>query len=127
MRSGIPDYNDENLRNWTFSNPTQDRSPYDLLYEAADKGLLCDPGTCGFYSTTGFNLMGLVIAAALGKRSWLDIDQSTFLPTDAPYAKKMLFPKLGPCTQYLKDKIVHQYGMAWSRKVMEVDLDIFDI
>merc|ERR1740123_1086497 len=39
----------------------------------------------------------------------------------------MMFPGLGPCTQYFPDGMVHQYGEVYHKKLREVDLTFFDI
>jgi len=128
MRSGIGDYDDQKLRMWGYENPELDRTPYDLLYDARDHdgGLHCKPDTCGFYSTVGFNLMGLVIAAVEKKKSWKDLDLSKFLP-EADWTKSMLYGGEGPCTQYSDDDMVRQYGFTYDESVKGVKLHFFDI
>merc|ERR1719204_183191 len=54
MRSGIPDYDTNDLREYQFSNPLYDINPFDILERAHEQEWACDPGSCGTYSSTNF-------------------------------------------------------------------------
>lgn len=88
--------------------------------------MLCEPGTCGQYSTTGFNLLGLTIAGALNLSSWKDLNQAELIPKDI--AAGMIFPKGGHCSKYEKDGIVHQYTLDTKKiGINKIEADIFDL
>jgi len=111
MRAGLNDYIGKDMKEWTWSHPNEDFSPYDLLW-TLNKTWLCKPGTCGAYTTTGFNILGLVLASISNATHWYDYNQHDILRTSD--FTEMLFALKGPCTQYLPE-MVHQYhfGLKW--------------
>ena len=60
MRAGLHDYNDTWYRSWTFEHPHRDWGPFDILH-ALNKEFICAPGTCGSYSSPGYELLGLAL------------------------------------------------------------------
>jgi len=102
MRSGIPDYDTNDLREYQFSNPLYDINPFDILERAHEQEWACDPGSCGTYSSTNFVLLGLVLVAQSGAATWQEYDQFSVFPTEVydELKDKMYFPVSGPCMQY---------------------------
>ena len=74
MRSGLADYNDTELRDWTLAHPDGTYTPQDFV-ATIRKTLLCDPGSCGAYSSTGFSMVGLALAHITNCDKWEDFNQ----------------------------------------------------
>jgi len=108
MRGGIHDYNDTWYYATTINDPQVDVTPFDLLHRL-NKSWVCEPGTCGLYASTGFELLGLALVNLSGiTGSWTELDQYNVLPPAIRGNYKGLgFPKEGPCTK--DPDIVHQY------------------
>ena len=100
MTSGLQDYNDALLRTLTVSVPGLDLDPFVIL-DTVNKTLLCAPGTCAYYSSTNYVLLGFIMVQLQGLVAWESWDQKTVIPPDrrADYTQT-LFPKLGPCRDY---------------------------
>eukprot|EP00038_Savillea_parva_P013554 m.8563 g.8563 ORF g.8563 m.8563 type:complete len:543 (+) comp2550_c0_seq1:54-1682(+) len=114
MRGGLHDYNDTWYEYETFFDGAHDVDPFELLHRL-NKSWTCEPGTCGVYASTGFELLGLVLAEAAGVERWQDYNQLSVIPPDlrAGYPD-LTFPGEGPCS---KDPlIVHQYGTGSSMR-----------
>ena len=73
MSSGIGDYNDIAMENWTWNHPDGDISPLDYVWEC-NKTFLCQPGDCMFYSSIGFELLGFVLAQHANVSTWQEFD-----------------------------------------------------
>lgn len=80
MQSGIPDFDNLESRGYQFDNPTLDLGPVKELSFIATQKLTCDPGTCGEYSSSNFELLGLLLAQQAGAQSWDDYNQAGGLP-----------------------------------------------
>eukprot|EP00756_Hemistasia_phaeocysticola_P000781 Hpha_TRINITY_DN10562_c0_g1::TRINITY_DN10562_c0_g1_i1::g.31279::m.31279 len=106
MRSGLQDYDDGAMLLWTLTHPNSDLTPLDYLH-MANKTLLCDPGTCGSYSSIGYLVLGLALTHATGGKRWQDYDQKAALPSSLP-ANHTKFLKEGPCS---KQGVVNQYRL----------------
>lgn len=65
MRAGLHDYNDTWYLEETLLHPDVDVTPFDLLHRM-NKSWVCPPGTCGEYASTGFEILGLVLAGMAG-------------------------------------------------------------
>ena len=79
MSSGLQDYDDAALREYTEGNPGEDESPVDMFYQV-NKTLLGAPGTMRAYSSVGFTLLGMVLAGADPRVSaWTELDQKSFM------------------------------------------------
>ena len=61
MTSGLRDYDDPYMINWTWTHEGLDYEPLDFLY-ALDKTFLCNPGDCLAYSSVGYIILGLALA-----------------------------------------------------------------
>eukprot|EP00038_Savillea_parva_P026358 m.53450 g.53450 ORF g.53450 m.53450 type:complete len:533 (+) comp7460_c0_seq1:95-1693(+) len=126
MQSGMNDYDDLAVQQWTYTHPSSDYSPFDFL-ATMNKTLVCEPGTCGCYSSIGYQLLGLLLAWESGSRKWSDFDQLSVLPHKLQKRLRALgirFPLFGPCAQY--PDITHQYA-AWHVEDEPHQLHFFDI
>eukprot|EP00937_MAST-01D_sp_MAST-1D-sp2_P000944 g944.t1 len=67
MSSGLADYDTGDLRAWTFAHPGRTVSPIDALWAVAAlderERWVCAPGACSQYSSTNFEVLGLLLAA----------------------------------------------------------------
>eukprot|EP00040_Diaphanoeca_grandis_P016946 m.87873 g.87873 ORF g.87873 m.87873 type:complete len:569 (+) comp26133_c0_seq1:109-1815(+) len=109
MRGGLHDYNDSWYYTTTVQDPKVDVSPFDLLHRL-NKSWVCEPGTCGEYASTGFELLGLALMnlSNITTGSYTELDQFSVLPPSIRESYKYTgFPGNGPCT--LDPDIVHQY------------------
>eukprot|EP00662_Eupelagonemidae_sp_cell21_P058232 gene58232-biopygen33764 len=79
MRGGLHDYNDTWYEEETLRHPAHDVSPFDLLHRL-NKTWVCQPGTCGEYASTGFELLGLALAHAAGVDEYWQYDQMSVFP-----------------------------------------------
>ena len=61
MTSGINEYNDDGMENWTYAHPDEDFSPLDYIW-SVNKTWRAPPGTHDHYSSIGYELLGLVLA-----------------------------------------------------------------
>eukprot|EP00466_Bigelowiella_natans_P009871 jgi/Bigna1/81775/fgenesh1_pg.84_\ len=126
MTSGIQDYDDEAAAQFTIHHPNDDITPIDYIW-SVNKTLICQvattnriipnalnitptslPGSCAYYSSIGYMLLGLALVEVHGFESWEDFDQKAIIPENlqSRYVDT-IFPKGGPCTKY--DNISHQY------------------
>ena len=53
----------------TVNDKTLDVTPFDLLHRL-NKSWVCQPGACGEYASTGFELLGLALANTAGVQEW---------------------------------------------------------
>ena len=108
MRSGIPDYNDQVLRQWSIDHPKQDWLPSNYIKNVS-RTFLFAPGSGGAYSGVGYVLLGWVLCAATdGCNKWSDLDQAALVKTKHfSLGEETIFMKTGACSQY--DGVVHQY------------------
>ncbi len=105
MRGGLNDYDDSAVRAWSLdrANEGKDLTPYDYIDSdgLVPKGFLFAPDKGGSYSSIGFELAGLVLAALSNASSWRDYDQRSILPDALKAAVPgFQFPLGGPCTNY---------------------------
>ena len=86
MRSGVHDYDDDAVQAWSFdrANAGRDLSPYDYLHAAdlTPKAFNFVPGGGGAYSSIGYELAGLALAAVSGADDWSDFDQRSIVPAE---------------------------------------------
>lgn len=132
MRSGIADYDDGALTKWTFDHPDEDYTPF-MMIEKAEKKMNCDPGECGFYSSVGYNLLGLMLATRMisdsrvhpDSTTWMKVDQlRAALPNNLyPEFKHTIFPLHGKCASYASKGMVHQYYANITRH-LEIIIDV---
>merc|ERR1711964_469831 len=102
------DYDDKKMFSMTVSSTprSQDITPIEYLRLAPHK-LLCRAGTCSAYSSIGYEIIGLLLAALSGAKRWEDYNQSAFLTSPSRYPS-LAFPNGGPCSDWTK---VHQYAI----------------
>ena len=74
MKSGLRDYDNNAMIQWTLEHPGQDFTPYDYLH-ALNKTFICNPGECEAYSSNGYSLLAFVSAAHYGAKNWDTFDQ----------------------------------------------------
>jgi D-alanyl-D-alanine carboxypeptidase len=112
MRSGLNEYDDEAYAAWTYANPTQDWNPFDIIH-ALNKTFVCVPGTCGYYSSAGYELLGLALCQVHNCSTWEDLDQKAVLDRTPTLHKTLAdtsFPERGKCS--MDPHIPHQYRMS---------------
>ena len=61
MEAGFGDYDDVAVTLWALQHPNRNLDPLDYLYMIAGK-FYCEPGTCEYYSTSSYILLGLALA-----------------------------------------------------------------
>jgi CubicO group peptidase (beta-lactamase class C family) len=135
--SGILEY--DTYLQWNLDHPNQDLSPIDLLH-LVDKTFVCDPSNCtcehldsltvpyynsradgcnspetkgrvGFYTSIGYNLLGLVLVGVHGQRGWQHFDQAAIFPAavrNSRYNRTKFLS--GPCSS--EQGVAHQYYSA---------------
>ena len=81
MRGGLGDYDDHEMTQWTLNHPDEDFSPLDYLH-SMPKTLLCDPGSCEYYSSNGYEILGFILAQQANATSWETFDWWTIFPED---------------------------------------------
>jgi CubicO group peptidase (beta-lactamase class C family) len=109
MRSGIPDFDNDRSRQYQLNHPYEDMGPVksmSFIFPVKDEDWVCDPGTCGAYSSTNYELLGLLLAQQAGKHSWDAYSQDMGLPQFAEM-NSTKFALHGPCRRYSK---VHAYS-----------------
>jgi len=107
-------------------------TPFDLLHRL-NKTFVCQPGRCGLYSSTGYELLGLALVHLSGiNTTWKEYDQmSVFPPKIRGNYHGTNFHGSGPCSD--DNMIVHQYlptKIQKSKKInnsIHVNLTIVDI
>ncbi|KAK3281957.1 hypothetical protein CYMTET_10276 [Cymbomonas tetramitiformis] len=115
MQSGLQDYDDPWVFNFTLNHPTTDLTPI-MYLKSANKTFKCDPGHCGSYSSLGYELLGYALVQAhlphlTGASSWKQYDQLSAIPEPLrSEMKHILFPVQGLCAAYIKQGLVHQYS-----------------
>lgn len=111
MQSGLDDYDDGKLEEWTVHHLKDDLDPIKYLESASGKGFHCDPGACVKYSGANYVLLGFVALEVQGGRQWEDLDQRAVIPerlrANGNY-NNTEFAKHGPCSHY--KMVAHQYN-----------------
>eukprot|EP00928_Gymnodinium_smaydae_P072992 TRINITY_DN56265_c0_g1_i1.p1 TRINITY_DN56265_c0_g1~~TRINITY_DN56265_c0_g1_i1.p1 ORF type:complete len:417 (+),score=74.28 TRINITY_DN56265_c0_g1_i1:93-1343(+) len=102
MQSGIADFDNKQSRNYQFNHPLQDLGPVENIdFLPAEKPFECTPGECGFYSSTNYELLGLILAQQAGASSWDEYNQKQGLPEALlSDMKSTAFALHGPCSDY---------------------------
>lgn len=108
MRSGMADYDDAANRADQFAHPTKDIVP-DMFVSQASKDFLFAPGAGGSYTGIGYVVLGWVLCAASGAKTWTDLDLKALAvpPAVATRMPRTIFMGTGPCSQHAG--VVHQY------------------
>jgi len=109
MQSGIPDFDNVPSRQYQFDNPHEDLGPVqELGFLEAGRDFDCDPGTCGVYSSSNYEVLGLILAQNAGVDSWDEYTQAHDLPKDLLASMpRTKFALHGPCKNYTR---VHAYS-----------------
>merc|ERR1719352_1892037 len=82
------------------------------------KQFSCKPGACADYSSSNYELLGVLLAQQAGKDSWDEYTQAEDLPA-FPEMTSTAFAVHGPCSKYTK---VHAYSNERKPQV-----DVYDI
>merc|ERR1719183_2835590 len=128
MESGIPDFDvptqDKKMLTERGTDPTV--TPLDIVQFGATQKWNCMPGTCKFYSSTNYVILGYVLLAVDGKSidDWATYDQRDVAPSSK--FSDLNFVNSGPVDKYLtvpgyagsdpSSPILKQYGniMGWT-------------
>jgi CubicO group peptidase (beta-lactamase class C family) len=110
MQSGIYDFDDDYTRAFCNFHPKIDVTPFDDIHFASQRGnktSLYFPGTDQDYSSTNFELLGLILAHYANASNWDTYNQRGVFPA----AIQSQFPKTkfalhGPCANFTS---VHGY------------------
>lgn len=109
MTSGLPDYNDREIKRRHIRNPGQDIDPFFYLRSAAKMRKPCRPGACAWYSGANYVLLGFVLLELQGAQRWEDLNQTAVIPPELKAAgryKNLDFAMRGSCAQY--PNVAHQ-------------------
>lgn len=109
MQSGIPDFDNSASRAYQFGHPNEDLGPVkELSFLKKGQSFVCPPGTCASYSSSNYELLGLILAQQAGAQSWDEYKQATGLPKDVlAQMPNTNFAVHGPCSKYTN---VHGYS-----------------
>jgi D-alanyl-D-alanine carboxypeptidase len=121
MRSGIPDFDTMASRGYQFQHPDQDLGPVESMsFITQGRTFDCQPGTCGSYSSSNYELLGLILAQEAGSASWDNYTQALNLPKDVlATMPNTEFALHGPCSKYTS---IHAYSFEKSPPV-----DVFNM
>jgi len=111
MQSGIPDFDASTTvsRQYQYAHPDEDLGPVkEISFIFPLKNWSCDPGTCVEYSSSNYELLGLLLAQQAGKKSWDEYTQAQDLPS-IPEMTSTIFGLHGKCSNYTN---VHAYSTA---------------
>ena len=114
MRSGIADYNDAALLQWTIDNPANDFNPIDFVRNVSKKFRFL-PDTGGLYSGVGYVMLGWLLASVTpaAATGWDKLDQSTLLGTAlSDFHSTAIWMKDGSCSKY--PGVTHQCTSFYS-------------
>merc|ERR1712176_1606672 len=106
-------------RQYQFDHPQEDLGPVkemSFLFPLANS--TCQPGTCVEYSSSNYELLGLLLAQQAGKQSWDEYTQAEDLPM-LPGMTGTSFAVHGLCSEYTK---VHAYSDERTQEV-----DVYDV
>jgi len=126
MQSGIPDFDNDASRQYQFKHPHEDLGPVEeMSFLFPSKGFVCQPGTCGKYSSSNYELLGLILAQQAGKESWDEYDQAAGLNLSSiPGTGHTRFAVHGPCSEYTK---VHAYSCGSDCTSEMPPLDMYNV
>lgn len=112
MRSGIKDYDDGFLHNFTITHPKVDYLPEEFV-DNVDKTFFFRPDHGTGYSSVGYILAGMILAAKTGASSWDQLNQAQVLKglSDSSVANDTFFFGKGTCAQQENPRVVHQYDL----------------
>eukprot|EP00040_Diaphanoeca_grandis_P024939 m.137793 g.137793 ORF g.137793 m.137793 type:complete len:447 (-) comp29948_c2_seq1:12-1352(-) len=81
MSSGINEYDNPKVRAYQNLHRDEDLSPMWILNQS-NRSWLCEPGTCGRYSSTNFVILGLLLGHHTNATNWDTLDQTSWMPSD---------------------------------------------
>lgn len=119
MQSGVPDFDNDASRKYQFAHPQEDLGPVkEMSFLFPSSGFSCEPGSCAEYSSSNYELLGLILAQQAGKKNWDEYTQAEDLP-ELPEMTSTSFALHGVCSKYTD---VHAYSP-------EVDppVDVYDV
>ena len=78
MSAGIQEYDSVYVRTYQNAHRLEDLTPM-WIFDNMNRTFLCDPGTCGRYSSTNYVLLGLVAARYSHARNWDKLNQGSWM------------------------------------------------
>ena len=113
MRSGVKDYDDGKLFEWTLAHPNEDYTPQQFV-DSVNKTFEFPPGQGGLYSGTGYVMLGMILSSLQNASSWDHLDQMGPLlsrsRSDGGWKLSLdntIFMMKGKCHRY--PGVTHQY------------------
>lgn len=102
MEGGLDDWDTDETRAWQNAHPTVDMTPSMLLNKTAYNAsrpvgprFYCAPGSCGWYSSTSYVLLGYILALYEGGGEWKGYDQRSLPGAASAQAGSPYFPLSG--------------------------------
>ena len=96
--SGISEYDSPRVRAFSNAHRGLDLDPL-WVVRNSNRTFICDPGTCGKYSSTNYVLLGLVLAEVTGAAAWDRLDQRRWIPPALPL-DSVRYAVHGPCRNF---------------------------
>eukprot|EP00467_Chlorarachnion_reptans_P015528 CAMPEP_0114498560 /NCGR_PEP_ID=MMETSP0109-20121206/6939_1 /TAXON_ID=29199 /ORGANISM="Chlorarachnion reptans, Strain CCCM449" /LENGTH=398 /DNA_ID=CAMNT_0001676049 /DNA_START=253 /DNA_END=1449 /DNA_ORIENTATION=+ len=108
MKAGIQDYNNTAILLETlYAKIPIDITPIDFI-NMVDKTLVCPVGSCVYYSSINYMMLGLILVQIHGLNNWEDFNQKSIIPDAlADRYKHVIFPLSGACSKH--PNVSHQY------------------
>jgi D-alanyl-D-alanine carboxypeptidase len=118
MRSGIPDFDDKASREFQLQHPEVDMGPVQEISfcPSPSHSNSCEPGACAQYSSTNYEILGVILAQHANASSWDMYNQSLSIPADLlQELHHTKFALHGTCKEY---GTVHGVTIdAWPNKL----------
>eukprot|EP00039_Didymoeca_costata_P002660 m.61787 g.61787 ORF g.61787 m.61787 type:complete len:442 (+) comp11447_c0_seq1:116-1441(+) len=86
--SGMQEYDDEMVRVYQNNHRDEDLGP-DWIIATTNRTFICEPGTCGRYSSTNYVHLGLVLGHFFGLKRYDELDQTRWFRNNT-YAEQFL-------------------------------------
>jgi len=123
MRSGIADFDNDASRDYQLQNAQKDIGPLAYLPFIPEPRFVCAPGSCGFYSSSNYEVLGMLLARYANASAWDAYDQRSAFPRDILAALPALrFAVHGTCGSY--PNMVHGWVLDGGLKESQ---DVFGI
>ena len=131
MRSGLYDFDDDHTRRFQNTHPQFDISPIDDLWFASKNGHkrpLYPAGSSQDYSSTNFELLGLVLMRHANKSRWDEFEQRRAIFTSEALRRR--FPRTqfalrGPClSPGYRSGQLHRLAVAQTDEARELRLPV---
>lgn len=121
MQSGIPDFDTPLAAVYQYDHPSEDLDPIKECSFVFNNNFSCKPGTCWEYTSTNYELLGLILAQQAGAKSWDAYTQAQDLPKDVlAEMPSTAFAVHGLCNKYTD---VHGYSTEAPGK----NVDIYNV